>query len=60
MVDCTDSMQSWIDSIKSGIQNLADRLHATYTSCNLRVAFVGYTDFDQQESTRIKRLDFTQ
>jgi len=58
MVDCTGSMQSWVDSVKSGIQNLADRLNATYKSCDLRVAFVGYTDFDQPKQTRIKRLDF--
>lgn len=59
VVDCTGSMQPWIDSVKSGITDLYDAMYRKYDGCDLRVAFVRYTDYDQPEGSRTTWIDFT-
>jgi len=60
MVDCTGSMGPWITSIKEKIYVLfQERRRRLPRGASLRVAFVGYTDFDMPEQQRFKVLDFT-
>ena len=59
LVDCTGSMTSHIDAVKRNIQNLQNHLVAEYKGCNLKFAFVRYTDYDIPESTRTTWIDFT-
>ena len=59
VVDCTGSMQAWINSVKSGIKDLHDAMYRKYDGCDLRVAFVRYTDYDQPEDSRTTWIDFT-
>ena len=59
MVDCTGSMGSWIESVKNNVKELRDRLETQYKGCDLKFAFVRYTDYDQPESTRTTWLNFT-
>ena len=59
MMDCTGSMGSWIESVKQNVTSVRDRLESQYKGCDLRVSFVRYTDYDQPESSRTTRLDFT-
>ena len=59
MVDCTGSMQQWIDTVKSNVKDMRDKLHSEYRGCDLRFAFVRYTDYDQPASTRTTHIDFT-
>lgn len=59
MVDCTGSMASWIEGVKNNVKILRDKLAAQFSSCDLRFAFVRYTDYDQPEHSRTTKLDFT-
>lgn len=59
LVDCTGSMQRWIDSVKKGNSELSRQMYANYENCDLRIAFVRYTDFDVSKSNRITYIDFT-
>ena len=59
MVDCTGSMGSWIEGVKNNVKLLRDKLAAQFLSCDLRFAFVRYTDYDLPECTRTTKLDFT-
>ena len=52
MVDCTGSMGSWIEAVKNTVKQLRDRLDSDYRGCDLRFAFVRYTDYDQPASSR--------
>lgn len=42
VVDCTTSMQKYIDGVRSQIQEVVRRLKATNTNLSLRLAFVAY------------------
>ena len=46
-------------AVKNNVQNLRDHLATEYKGCDLRFAFVRYTDYDQPESTRTTWIDFT-
>ena len=59
MVDCTGSMTRWIEAVKNNVKQLRDRLEADYKGCDIRFAFVRYTDYDQPASTRNTWVDFT-
>ena len=59
-MDCTGSMSGWIESVKNNIKNLRDQLQTQYKGCDLKFAFVRYTDYDQPESTRTTKIDFTE
>ena len=59
LVDCTGSMGGHIESVKNNVQSLRDHLATEYKGCDLRFAFVRYTDYDQPECSRTTWLDFT-
>ena len=52
-------MQGWIEAVKNNVKEMRDKLVAEYRGCDLRFAFVRYTDYDQPQSTRTTWLDFT-
>jgi hypothetical protein len=60
-MDCTGSMQQWIDAAKDQILTMADSIRANLNSrddtCILRFAFVAYRDFC--DVNRIESVDFT-
>ena len=60
MTDCTGSMSSWIESVKTNVKNVRDGLEQHYKGCDIRFSFVRYTDYDQPASTRTTWIDFTQ
>jgi hypothetical protein len=45
LVDCTGSMQMWIDQVREKVLEIAADVKRTYPNVNLRMAFVGYRDF---------------
>ena len=59
LVDCTGSMGSYIEAVKNNVKQLRDDLVAQYKGCDIRFAFVRYTDYDQPVSTRTTYIDFT-
>ena len=59
MVDCTESMNPWIQAFKGNILQLRDKLEVEYQGCDLQFAFVRYTDYDQPASTRTTWINFT-
>ena len=52
-------MSSYIEAVKNNVKQLRDDLVAQYKGCDIRFAFVRYTDYDQPESTRTTYIDFT-
>jgi len=46
IMDCTSSMGSWIKSCKQEIETIVTRITAISQGCDVRLSFVGYTDFD--------------
>ena len=52
-------MGKWIEAVKNNVKQLRDRLEADYKGCDIRFAFVRYTDYDQPASTRNSWIDFT-
>ena len=52
-------MGGHIEAVKSNVQNLRDHLANEYKGCDLRFAFVRYTDYDVAENTRTTWVDFT-
>jgi hypothetical protein len=59
MVDCTGSMGSWIQTVKDNITTVRDQIEKEYKGCDLRFAFVRYTDYDVSADTRTTWIDFT-
>ena len=59
LIDCTGSMQPWINGVKNTISTWSEAYAAKYPGGDFRCAFVGYTDYDLQEDRRTKLLDFT-
>ena len=59
LVDGTGSMMQWIKNVKECISYWSEQLLRNYKYLKLRLAFVGYTDYDQPEETRTCKLDFT-
>ncbi|CAM9131372.1 unnamed protein product [Ectocarpus fasciculatus] len=45
VMDCTGSMQRWIDQAKTKLLDIIDQAKKDVKNINLRVAFVGYRDF---------------
>ena len=52
-------MGSHIIAVKDNIKSLSDHLVKEYKGCDLKFAFVGYTDFDVNEATRTSWTNFT-
>lgn len=58
-MDCTGSMGSYIEAVKNNVKQLRDDLVVQYKGCDIRFAFVRYTDYDQPESSRTTFINFT-
>ena len=58
LVDCTGSMGSHIEAVKNNVKELRDDLVKQYKGCDIRFAFVRYTDYDVT-SGRTTFIDFT-
>jgi hypothetical protein len=58
VLDCTASMQPWIDAAKRQIHRTLDALQNTHPNWSFQIALVIYRDFGDAE--RISVLDFTQ
>lgn len=52
-------MASWIEAVKNNVRQLRDNLDSDYKGCDLRFAFVRYTDYDQPAHTRTTWIEFT-
>ena len=52
-------MSSYIEAVKSNVQNVSDYLIKEYNGCDLRFAFVRYTDYDVPKDSRTTWIDFT-
>lgn len=52
-------MSSWIEGVKNNIKTVSDGLDKQYRGCDLRFAFVRYTDYDQPVQTKTTWIDFT-
>ncbi|GIQ79439.1 hypothetical protein KIPB_000084 [Kipferlia bialata] len=59
LVDCTGSMQPWIEGVKQSIRAIIKSLHDDNNQLLFRLAFVRYTDFDVG-SNRTSVLPFTE
>jgi hypothetical protein len=59
LVDCTGSMQPYIDMVKSTLNNIVDKLKMKFKSFEMRVSFVGYRDHADKDY-RITCLPFTE
>ncbi|CAE7572786.1 vwkA [Symbiodinium natans] len=57
MVDCTGSMQPYIDQVKGTIHHMVRRLKSAYPKLKLRVGFLGYRDV--RDARQFEVLDFT-
>ena len=52
-------MSSWIKVCKQEIDTIVTRITAMSQGCDVRLSFVGYTDFDQKKNGMFDILDFT-
>jgi hypothetical protein len=57
ILDCTASMQPWIDAAKERIVDTIQTIRTSHPTCQIQVGFVGYRDF--HDSTHIIRIPFT-
>lgn len=58
VLDCTASMQPWIDAAKDKIVDTLDSIHQRYPNYKISAAFIGYRDFHDER--QFIRLDFTE
>ena len=47
-MDCTGSMAGHIEAVKNSVTKLRDNLVKQHKGCDIRFAFVRYTDFDME------------
>ena len=59
LVDCTNSMQQYIQEVKNSIFQTVKQLKSRFPHLNIRFAFVGYRDLDLPEDRQFSILDFT-
>lgn len=60
LVDCTGSMHHEIEGVKDSIAEIAETVYKTHDiGHRMRLAFVGYTDFDVSAESRYDVLSFT-
>jgi len=52
-------MGSHIDAVKNCVKKVRDDLVQQFQGCDIRFAFVRYTDYDQPATTRTSRINFT-
>jgi len=63
LCDITDSMKAWIKQVRHGIRHIVNELRSTFGIGQLRLAFVGYRDWDDDDNNsghpRLQTLQFT-
>ena len=52
-------MGSHIEAVKNCVKKVRDDLVQQFQGCDIRFAFVRYTDYDQPECSRTTHIDFT-
>lgn len=57
ILDCTASMQQWIDAAKEKIVDTLECIHERYPKYKISAAFIGYRDFHDEE--QIIKIPFT-
>lgn len=57
VLDCTASMQPWIDAAKEKIVDTLDSIYQRYPEYQISAAFIGYRDF--HDSQQFIRIPFT-
>ena len=57
VLDCTASMQPWIDAAKDKIVDTLNSIRQRYPDYQITAAFIGYRDFHDRE--QFIRIDFT-
>ena len=57
LLDCTASMQPWIDAAKDKIVETLSNIQRRYTDSEISAAFIGYRDFDDDE--QFIKINFT-
>jgi hypothetical protein len=60
LVDCTGSMSSWIDTVKTELKKIITYIKENNPYSRVRISFVGYRDFDMSEEKRFSILNFTE
>lgn len=58
LIDATESMKPWIDSVTFQIKNLIKKASEDYKGFNYRVGYIAYRDFDLREKS-FEYFDFT-
>lgn len=58
ILDCTASMQTWIDIAKDRIDDIVRKIQHECSNCSIYVAFIGYRDFHDEE--QFIKVDFTE
>ena len=59
ILDCTASMQSWIQRSKDTLREIIDNVKNQNPGLLVRVCFVGYRDFCSPPNQRFELLEFT-
>uniref|UniRef100_A0A0G4FP71 VWFA domain-containing protein n=1 Tax=Chromera velia CCMP2878 TaxID=1169474 RepID=A0A0G4FP71_9ALVE len=59
LVDCTNSMQSHLQGVKTRINRIVNCVQTSNPTLNLRAAFVGYRDVNLPKEKQLEKLDFT-
>ncbi|CAD8120349.1 unnamed protein product [Paramecium sonneborni] len=57
IMDCTGSMQKWIDQAKESISSIIESFNQAVSETQIRIAFIGYRDFN--DKNHIQYHDFT-
>jgi hypothetical protein len=60
LVDCTSSMSPYIDQVEMTINQIVNELQKKFVNFSMRLAFVGYRDFSEDECDRIINTGFLQ
>ncbi len=59
-VDCTSSMSPYIEQVETTINKIVNELKKRFVNFSIRLAFVGYRDFTEDEPFRIVNTGFLQ
>ncbi|KAJ3223616.1 hypothetical protein HK099_000908 [Clydaea vesicula] len=59
LFDLTGSMQHWFDQAHRKVQEIVNEVHQKYPESELRMAFVGYRDFEDDGLSRYEVHDFS-
>lgn len=60
LVDCTGSMSTWINAVKNELKTVITFIKDNNPYATIRISFVGYRDFDCDQTNRYVTMDFTE